>query len=253
MNYVHIDGGAAGQVCRRYAAGSGQYRRRCQRHRAVGIGQFGAGGLWLPTTTVSRGSYVAEVTRDATGRGAPHVWRARPAAERPVAVLHEPDRGHPPRYSDVLLRRWRLQLERAAAAHHLGTVTLGCTHSQIRLVGRDVAAARATGRRGRCGCATDGSSSIFDRRCPPFGMGLIVSEDDGATWSAEAVIRADASDWDLGYPVATELGRRADLHRLLLHGGRWQQLRGHTATSPGATSGWGSDWASPADGPRPHG
>ena len=36
-------------------------------------------------------------------------------------------------------------------------------------------------------------------------MGLIVSEDEGATWSAEAVIRADASDWDLGYPVATEL------------------------------------------------
>ena len=46
---------------------------------------------------------------------------------------------------------------------------------------------------------------IFGRRHPPFGMGLVVSEDDGATWSAEAVIRADASDWDLGYPVATEL------------------------------------------------
>ncbi len=36
-------------------------------------------------------------------------------------------------------------------------------------------------------------------------MGLIVSEDDGDTWSTEAVIRADASDWDLGYPVATQL------------------------------------------------
>ena len=36
-------------------------------------------------------------------------------------------------------------------------------------------------------------------------MGLILSEDDGATWSAEAVIRADASDGDLGYPVATQL------------------------------------------------
>ena len=46
---------------------------------------------------------------------------------------------------------------------------------------------------------------IFGRRKQPFGMGLIVSEDDGATWSAEAVIRADASDWDLGYPVATQL------------------------------------------------
>ena len=46
---------------------------------------------------------------------------------------------------------------------------------------------------------------IFARRKQPCGIGLIVSEDDGATWSAEAVIRADASDWDLGYPVATQL------------------------------------------------
>ena len=46
---------------------------------------------------------------------------------------------------------------------------------------------------------------IFGRRKVPFGMGLIVSEDDGGTWSTEAVIRADASDWDLGYPVATQL------------------------------------------------
>ena len=46
---------------------------------------------------------------------------------------------------------------------------------------------------------------IFGRRQVPFGMGLIVSEDDGDTWSTEAVIRADASDLDLGYPVATQL------------------------------------------------
>ena len=46
---------------------------------------------------------------------------------------------------------------------------------------------------------------IFGRRQPPFGMGVLVSEDDGETWSAEAVLRADASDRDLGYPVATEL------------------------------------------------
>ena len=36
-------------------------------------------------------------------------------------------------------------------------------------------------------------------------MGLIVSEDNGTMWSTEAVIRADASDLDLGYPVATQL------------------------------------------------
>ena len=46
---------------------------------------------------------------------------------------------------------------------------------------------------------------IFGRRRVPFGIGLIVSEDDGATWSTEAVIRADGSDGDLGYPVATQL------------------------------------------------
>ena len=46
---------------------------------------------------------------------------------------------------------------------------------------------------------------IFGRRKPPFGIGLIYSEDDGATWSAEAVIRDDGSGADLSYPVATEL------------------------------------------------
>ncbi len=45
---------------------------------------------------------------------------------------------------------------------------------------------------------------IFARRKPPFGLGLIVSEDDGATWSAEQILRDDASDLDLGYPVAVE-------------------------------------------------
>ena len=46
---------------------------------------------------------------------------------------------------------------------------------------------------------------IFARRKSPYGMGVMVSEDEGATWSAEAVIRADGSDWDIGYPVATQL------------------------------------------------
>jgi len=46
---------------------------------------------------------------------------------------------------------------------------------------------------------------LFGRRKPPFGMGLIVSEDDGATWSREAVLRDDGAGRDLGYPVAVEL------------------------------------------------
>ena len=46
---------------------------------------------------------------------------------------------------------------------------------------------------------------LFARRKSPSGIGIIVSEDDGATWSAEAVLRADASTWDLGYPHAVQL------------------------------------------------
>ena len=46
---------------------------------------------------------------------------------------------------------------------------------------------------------------IFARRKSPNGMGLIVSEDDGRTWSDEVILRDDAPSSDLGYPVATEL------------------------------------------------
>jgi hypothetical protein len=46
---------------------------------------------------------------------------------------------------------------------------------------------------------------LFARRKSPSGIGLIVSEDDGATWSAEAIVRDDGSGGDLGYPVATQL------------------------------------------------
>jgi len=45
---------------------------------------------------------------------------------------------------------------------------------------------------------------IFGRRKPPFGLGVIVSEDDGATWSPEQILRDDAGMPDLGYPVAVE-------------------------------------------------
>ena len=46
---------------------------------------------------------------------------------------------------------------------------------------------------------------LFARRKPPFGIGGIVSEDEGKTWSREFVLRDDANCRDLGYPVATEL------------------------------------------------
>ena len=46
---------------------------------------------------------------------------------------------------------------------------------------------------------------LFGRRSQPSGIGLIVSEDDGATWSAKAIVRDDGSGSDLSYPVATQL------------------------------------------------
>jgi hypothetical protein len=45
---------------------------------------------------------------------------------------------------------------------------------------------------------------LFARRKPPYGIGLIASEDNGTTWSREAILRDDASTPDIGYPVATE-------------------------------------------------
>ena len=45
---------------------------------------------------------------------------------------------------------------------------------------------------------------LFARRKIPRGIGLVVSEDDGATWSDEQILRADGPTTDLGYPVATE-------------------------------------------------
>lgn len=45
---------------------------------------------------------------------------------------------------------------------------------------------------------------FFSRRKSPFGMGLIVSEDEGKSWTREVILRDDASCPDLGYPLATE-------------------------------------------------
>ncbi len=46
---------------------------------------------------------------------------------------------------------------------------------------------------------------IFGRRKLPYGIGVLISEDDGRTWSSDQVLRADASTPDIGYPVATEI------------------------------------------------
>ena len=46
---------------------------------------------------------------------------------------------------------------------------------------------------------------IFARRKAPYGIGVIISEDNGSNWSNEEVLRSDSPSSDLGYPVATEL------------------------------------------------
>jgi hypothetical protein len=46
---------------------------------------------------------------------------------------------------------------------------------------------------------------IFGRRRPPYGIGGVVSDDLGETWSQEFVLRDDGCCGDLGYPVVTEL------------------------------------------------
>ena len=46
---------------------------------------------------------------------------------------------------------------------------------------------------------------LFARRKIPRSIGMIISEDDGATWSDEQILRADVPITDLGYPVATEV------------------------------------------------
>jgi hypothetical protein len=46
---------------------------------------------------------------------------------------------------------------------------------------------------------------LFARRNGPYGIGGMVSEDEGASWSQEFIIRDDGSCYDLGYEVATQL------------------------------------------------
>ena len=71
----------------------------------------------------------------------------------------------------------------------------------------------------------------FARRKAPFGIGGIVSVDEGATWSDEFIIRDDASGPDLGYQVATELD---DGPHLLARTTTWSMTR--TALAGHATS-----------------
>ena len=43
---------------------------------------------------------------------------------------------------------------------------------------------------------------VYRYRLPPFGIRAVVSEDEGATWGPEIIVRDDGGSWDLGYPNA---------------------------------------------------
>lgn len=44
----------------------------------------------------------------------------------------------------------------------------------------------------------------YGYRAAPFGIRARLSKDEGRTWSADRVLRADAQDWDLGYPRSVQ-------------------------------------------------
>ena len=203
MNYVHIDGGplakfSDGTQLAVASIGGDDSDVGLTQSVNTGLGIYGTDDNGLSW------KYVAEVTRDTTGRGRPTYGALvlLPSGQLQCYMnqIGGIRNGIQMNYSDDGGYSW---------SEPQPLVVWG--QSPWASLTRDHAWAGAK-RSGPCYRAPwplrlrDGRIVVvFDRRHPPFGMGLIVSEDDGAMWSAEAVIRADASDWDLGYPVATEL------------------------------------------------
>ena len=46
---------------------------------------------------------------------------------------------------------------------------------------------------------------IYGYRLVPFGQRVAISNDDGATWESDWILRDDGPDWDLGYPSTVEM------------------------------------------------
>lgn len=46
---------------------------------------------------------------------------------------------------------------------------------------------------------------VYGYRQKPYGIRAVVSEDEGATWGPEIIVRDDGGSWDLGYPNAFEV------------------------------------------------
>ncbi len=45
---------------------------------------------------------------------------------------------------------------------------------------------------------------VYGSRLPPSGIRAVVSEDGGATWGPELIVREDGGSWDVGYPRVWE-------------------------------------------------
>jgi BNR repeat protein len=51
----------------------------------------------------------------------------------------------------------------------------------------------------------DGRLAVtYGYRAQPYGIRARISRDGGKTWDAERILRADAADWDLGYPRSVQ-------------------------------------------------
>jgi hypothetical protein len=48
--------------------------------------------------------------------------------------------------------------------------------------------------------------AVYGYRLPAFGIRAAVSNDGGATWESELIVRDDGGSWDLGYPNAWDAG-----------------------------------------------
>ncbi|MDP7742637.1 MAG: sialidase family protein [Lentisphaeria bacterium] len=46
----------------------------------------------------------------------------------------------------------------------------------------------------------------YGYRLAPFGQRIAISNDEGATWDHDIILRDDGPDWDLGYPSTVEMG-----------------------------------------------
>jgi sialidase-1 len=71
----------------------------------------------------------------------------------------------------------------------------------------------------------------YGYRLVPFGQRIAISNDDGATWEHDFILRDDGPDWDLGYPSTVEMSDGSLFtvyyqkvpgdHRNSLHWSRW--------------------------------